>query len=303
MLKIGLEVADACARGLPVVAVESVIISPAGKYPDNLTLFEEVSQTIRSQGAIPALVAVIDGQIVIGPDAAQLEKIGRAKSVSKAGKRELAMALVKGNCALTTVSATIFCARLAGIHVAMTGAIGGIHRGYEETLDASSDLEEIAANPVAIVCTGAKIILDLPRTLEFLETKSVPVIGYRTGNFPAYFGSTQLSIDRLDEPEQVAALLDVHWQLGSETGVVVAIAPPSEMAAELLEELVEKSLNAAKQAGIAGKALTPFLLAQLDQMTSGQADKIRHTAILAVAKAAGQIAAAFARRRLDARAS
>ncbi|MCX7306570.1 MAG: pseudouridine-5'-phosphate glycosidase [Afipia sp.] len=295
-LDVAPEIADAIARNRPVVAIESVIVSPAGLYPSNVSLFNEVSDAMRASDVVPALVAVIDGRIVVGASSRQLEQLGRAKAVPKVGKRELALALVKGGVAMTTVSATLYCAHLCGIPIAMTGAIGGVHRGYEDTLDVSSDLEELGTTPVAVVCTGAKIILDLARTLEYLETKSVPVIGLRVSNFPAYFCSTRLSIERINEPAEVAALMEMHWALGLETGLVVAVPPSIQMSEGPLEALVLDALTQARQDSVSGKALTPYLLKHLDTATAGESERMRRAAILDVAKAAGEISIAYAAR-------
>jgi pseudouridine-5'-phosphate glycosidase len=297
-IEIAPEVAAAIADLKPVVAIESALVNPAGRYPDNTALYGEIAAAMRETGVVPALVSIIDGRILVGHSPDQIERLGRAMSVAKAGKRELAMVLANGGVASTTVSATLFIAGLCGIRIAMTGAIGGVHRDFEETLDVSADLGELGRTPVAIVCTGAKIILDLPRTLEFLETSCVPVVGFRVSNFPAYFCGSGLAIDRIDDPARIAALLDTHWSLGINSGVVVAAPPPAtEFGAAALESIVAAAMAQARADGISGKAVTPYLLRQVDTATAGESERIRRVATLAVGKAAAEVASAYASRR------
>lgn len=305
------EIADAIAHGKAVVVIESAMISPAGKFPANTELYHAAADAIRRRGAIPALVAVMDRKIRIGLSSLELERFARATEVAKLARRDLAMALAQDLTGSTTVSSALFCATLAGLPIVITGAIGGVHRGYETTMDASADLEALADTRAAVVCGGAKIILDIPRTLEYLETKGVPVLGYRTAHFPAYFTTTTLPVDaQLDEAELVAEVMKLHWGLNQKTGLIVAVPPPDDaigagrLEAHVAEAHVAEALAAAARDRISGKALTPYMLRHLEAATGGLSARIQRQVVVRVAETAADIAIAYVhgRHSSDARA-
>lgn len=273
LLRVQPEVADALASGLPVVALESTIISHGMPYPRNIETALRVEQAVRDSGAVPATIALLDGYMQVGLPKADIERLGMPEaSVSKVSRRDLAVLLSTRRLGATTVAATMFIAHQAGIRIFATGGIGGVHRGATHTMDVSADLQELARTPVAVVTAGAKAILDLPLTLEYLETQGVPVLGFQTDQFPAFYTrQSGLAVDyRLDEPAELAQVLRTHWQLGL-GGVVVANPIPAafEIAAEEIELAIQQALDLAQQQGIKGKAVTPFLLSQLEKLTSG----------------------------------
>jgi pseudouridine-5'-phosphate glycosidase len=296
LLELSSEVADALHRRLPIVAIESSMVSPAGDFPKNIELYSAVADVLRSRGVIPAILAVMDGRIRVGLDGPDLERFARAEPLTKVGRRDLPVSVTRGEVGSTTVSSALYCAHLSGLPIVMTGAIGGVHRGYEETLDASADLEELARTRAAVVCAGAKVILDLARTLEYLETKGVPVLGYGTDDFPAYFCASGLRVDRrLDSAADVARVMGAHWALGMDCGMVVAVPPSPEIAADRseIEVNVRNALSEATRNGVVGKAITPFLLAHLEKATGGLSDRVRRASVLQVAKASAEIAIEF----------
>lgn len=273
LLRVQPEVADALASGLPVVALESTIISHGMPYPRNIETALRVEQAVRDSGAVPATIALLDGYMQVGLPKADIERLGMPEaSVSKVSRRDLAVLLSTRRLGATTVAATMFIAHQAGVRIFATGGIGGVHRGATHTMDVSADLQELARTPVAVVTAGAKAILDLPLTLEYLETQGVPVLGFQTDQFPAFYTrQSGLAVDyRLDEPAELAQVLRTHWQLGL-GGVVVANPIPAafEIAAEEIELAIQQALDLARQQGIKGKAVTPFLLSQLEKLTSG----------------------------------
>ncbi|MBX3636753.1 MAG: pseudouridine-5'-phosphate glycosidase [Rubrivivax sp.] len=294
------EVADALARGVPVVALESTIISHGMPWPRNLHTARQVEAAVREQGAVPATVAVLDGVLRAGLAPHEVEAVARAgPSLPKASRRDLPFLLAEGGSGATTVAATMIVAALAGIRVFATGGIGGVHRGGERSLDISADLLELARTPVAVVCAGAKAILDLRLTLEVLETHGVPVIGYGTDELPAFWSrSSGLKLDRrLDTPEAVARVLQAKWAAGLGGGVVVAnpIAPEHEVPHEDIEAVIGQALADAGQAGIAGAAVTPWLLARVEALTGGASLEANVALVLANARLAAQVAGAMAR--------
>lgn len=267
------EVRAAREAGKPLVALESTIISHGMPYPQNLETARAVEQIIREEGAVPATIAILDGAIRIGLNSDELEALAARTDVWKASRRDIPYVLTRGLAGATTVSATMIAARLAGIPVFVTGGIGGVHREVTETMDISADLTELAHTNVAVVCAGAKSILDIPRTLEVLETLGVPVVGYRTDEFPAFYTRTSgHQVDfRLDTPQEVAALLQAKWELGLAGGVVVANPVPAEDAMEeaVITQAIDTALAEARTRGIQGKAVTPFLLDRVKQLTGG----------------------------------
>ena len=265
------EVAEAVARRAPVLALESTIVAHGLPWPDNLDIGRELEASARTAGVVPATIAIIDGVVRIGLTDAQLTRLAReASAFVKAGAADLPVILARGGNAATTVSATATLAARAGIRVFATGGIGGVHRG--DALDVSSDLTTLAHTPIAIVSAGAKAILDLARTLEVLETLGVLVIGYGTDEFPAFYTRhSGLRIEhRCDTPAQIARIAALRWELG-QGGILVAnpIPEADELAKALIDEAIDNALASAERAGINGKGLTPYLLAELARATSG----------------------------------
>lgn len=268
------DVEAALRDGKAVVALESTIISHGMPYPENVQTAREVEAIIREQGAVPATIGIIGGRIKIGLTDEELESFGQSTDVLKVSRRDLPYVIASKKNGATTVAATMICANLAGISVFVTGGIGGVHREGELTMDISADLTELAMTNVAVVCAGAKSILDLGRTLEYLETQGVPVIGYKSDDFPAFYTrSSGYSVDyRLDAPEQVADFLRVKWELGLNGGIVIANPVPEEHALDAaeMEQNIERGLAEAKAQGIKGKAVTPYLLGKMKELTAGR---------------------------------
>ena len=265
------EVRDALAAGRPVVALESTIVAHGMPHPANLETAQAVEAIVREEGAVPATVAVVDGAVQVGCDASILERLASEPGVAKVSRRDMPVVLAQGNLGATTVSGTLIGAGLAGIRVFVTGGIGGVHRGVADTWDISADLDELARHDVAVVSAGAKSILDLPKTLEVLETKGITVLGYGTDEFPAFF-TPQSGIPvahRADTPEQVASILKAKWGLGLKGGVLVANPVPAEFGFNA-SAATDKALADAVRQGIEGKALTPFLLKHIAEATGGQ---------------------------------
>jgi pseudouridine-5'-phosphate glycosidase len=299
LLAIHPAVADALAAGAPVVALESTIVAHGLPYPHNLETARAVEAAVRGAGAAPATIAVLEGSIRVGLDADELERLARTRDGLKVSRADLAYAVASGRIGATTVAATMICAHMAGIAVFATGGIGGVHRGVEATMDISADLEELARTPVAVVCAGAKAILDLPRTLEYLETRGVTVIGYGTDEFPAFWSrSSGLAAPlRLDTPAEVARLLATKRALNLSGGTVIANPIPEdhEIPWSEIAPHVEAALAEAARAGVAGKDVTPFLLGRLVALTAGRSLAANKALILANARLAARIAAALAR--------
>lgn len=289
-LRFSPEVQAALAEGRPVVALESTVISHGMPWPENVETARGLEALIRAEGAIPATIAVMDGRIKIGLSDQELERLAQGKEpVAKLSRRDLPICLSQGGLGTTTVAATMIAARLAGIRVFATGGIGGVHREAQHSFDISADLSELARTPVAVVCAGAKSILDLPLTLEVLETLGVPVLGYGTDRFPAFYTrDSGLGVDaRVDSPKAVAAICRTQWQLGLEGGVLVANPVPEAFALEpaFVDDAIDAALKEAKSLQIGGKALTPFLLAKVAVLTGGRSLStnvalIRHNAQL-----------------------
>jgi len=291
------EVRNALENNLPVVALETTIISHGMPYPQNIEMAKEVEQIIRDNGAVPATIGIMNGQIKIGLSESELEEFATNKSVEKVSRRDFPYILASGKIGATTVAATMIAAQLAGIRVFATGGIGGVHREGEVTWDVSADLMELAGTNVAVVCAGAKSILDLGRTLEYLETHGVPVVGYRTDEFPSFFArESGFGVDfRLDTPEQVGTLLDTKWKLGLNGGVVIANPVPESDALEhdKIEAVIQQALEEAKQNNIAGKKVTPFLLDKVKQLTAGKSLQTNIALVRHNAAVAAQIAVAY----------
>jgi pseudouridine-5'-phosphate glycosidase len=268
------EVADALRAGRAVVALESTIITHGMPHPQNVATAREVEAVVRAGGAVPATIAILGGRIKVGLSPDELEWLGTARDVLKLSRADLPYAVATGRHGATTVAATMICAHLAGLRVFATGGIGGVHRGVEESLDISADLDELARTPVTVICAGAKAILDLPRTLEYLETRGVPVIGYRTDRLPAFWSrESSLPVPiRLDAASDIAALIRTKAALGLEGGVLVANPVPAadEIPAGEIAGHIEAALAEAARRGITAKAVTPFLLSRMFEITGGR---------------------------------
>jgi pseudouridine-5'-phosphate glycosidase len=296
--KLGDEVADALAAGRPVVALESTIITHGMPYPENLETARGVEEVVRAEGATPATIAVIDGVLHAGLGPALLERLGDDRSVVKASSRDLATAMVRKQSAGTTVSATMRIAEMAGIAIFATGGVGGVHRGAETTFDISADLVELGRTPTAVVCAGVKSILDIRKTLEFLETQRVPVIGFGTHDFPAFYvrRSGETVDQRLDTPEELAQAIRLHRALGSGTGLLVANPIPTADALDEaeMERVIADAVEQAARRGIAGKAVTPFLLARINEITAGRSLKANIALVRNNVAVAARTAVAYA---------
>lgn len=258
----------------PVVALESTIISHGMPYPQNFETALEVERIIRDRGAVPATIAILDGIIKVGLKEEEIEYLGKAEDVRKVSRRDLPFILAKGLNGATTVASTMIIANLAGIKVFVTGGIGGVHRGAEKSFDISADLQELAHTNVAVVCAGAKSILDIGLTLEYLETFGVPVIGFKTDEFPAFFTrKSGFGVDyRVDREEELAEIIKTKWDLALNGGVVVGNPIPEEdqLDYEVINKAIEDALKEAETKGIVGKAVTPFLLDKVKDITGGK---------------------------------
>lgn len=267
------EVAEALSAGKPVVALESTIISHGMPYPKNVETALAAEQVVRDNGAIPATIAIIKGKLKVGLTLDEIEYLGKTEGVIKTSRRDIPFIIAKKLDGATTVASTMIIADLAGIRVFATGGIGGVHRGAPESFDISADLQELAHTNVAVVCAGAKSILDIGLTLEYLETQGVPVIGYGTDELPAFYTSRSgFAVDyRVDSPEETAEALKAKWDLGLEGGVVIANPIPAEyeMDPEVINGAIAAAVKESEEKGIKGKESTPFLLAKVKELTGG----------------------------------
>lgn len=273
-LSISPEVQQALQSGRPVVALESTIISHGMPYPQNVETAMRVERTIRDYGAVPATIAVIGGQLTAGCTPDQIEHLGRkGTEVTKASRRDLPVLVARREDGATTVTTTMIIAAMAGIRVFATGGIGGVHRGAENTMDISADLEELAQTPVMVICAGPKAILDLGLTLEYLETKGVPVIGYGTDELPAFYTRhSGFMVDyRIDTPQELAQAFQAKMEMGLRGGMLVTNPIPEEysMPADIINRAIDDALAEANRLGIRGKEITPYLLDKIQQLTGG----------------------------------
>lgn len=266
------EVAQALDERRPIVALESTVISHGLPYPQNLELASNMESIIRDRGATPATVAILGGEVKVGLTAAELEHLSTAKGVWKVSRRDFPIVMARRGDGATTVAGTMIAAHWAGVRVFATGGIGGVHRG--DGTDISADLPELGRTPVAVVCAGAKAILDLPATLEWLETAGVPVLGYQTNEFPAFYSrSSGLALEMcVDNAEEAATIIRMKWQMGLEGGVLIAAPVPREHAlpADWINGVIEQAIAAAEAKNIRGKEATPFLLSAVAQMSGGK---------------------------------
>ena len=289
------EVAEALAAGKPVVALESTIISHGMPYPQNVETALAVEKVVRDNGAIPATIAILNGRLKVGITPEEIDAFGKkGLQVIKASRRDVPVLVAKGEDGATTVATTMMIAAMGGVKVFATGGIGGVHRGAETTMDISADLEELAMTPVLVVCAGAKAILDLGLTLEYLETKGVPVIGYQTEELPAFYTRTSgFGVDyRLDTPAEIAAAWNAKLDLGLQGGVLVTNPIPEEysMDPEYINKAIDEALEAQNAAGVKGKESTPFLLAKVKEITGGDSLDSNIQLVFNNAKLAAQIA-------------
>jgi pseudouridine-5'-phosphate glycosidase len=295
------EVSDALAAGRPVVALESTIITHGMPWPQNLEMARQVEQVIRDNGAVPATIAVMDGQIHVGLTDDALQALARTPSeqAMKLSRADLAVCLANGRTGATTVAATMICAHLAGIRVFATGGIGGVHRGAESSFDISADLQELAQTPVTVVAAGAKAILDLPKTWEVLETLGVPVIAYGQDDLPAFWSRNSgiRAPLRMDSAGQIAAAAAMRGRLGLKGGQLVAnpIPPEAEIARDQIMPVIEQALSEAEAQGVAAKEVTPFLLQRIFELTGGRSLQSNIALVLNNARLASQIAIAMTR--------
>jgi pseudouridine-5'-phosphate glycosidase len=299
-LSIAPEVSAALAEGRPVVALESTIIAHGMPWPDNAKTAMAVSAAVREAGATPATVAVIDGRLRVGLEAREIELLARGGSqIRKCSRRDLALAVAAGVHGATTVAATMIVAHLAGIRVFATGGIGGVHRGAQQSMDVSADLQELARTSVAVVCAGAKAILDLRLTLEYLETHGVPVIGYATDTLPAFYvRDSGLRLDaRFDTPAEVAAALHAKWSLGLAGGAVIANPVPAAYALDpdWIEELTDQAQAELTADGIGGSDATPYLLRRVAELSNGKSLRSNVELVLENARLGAAVAAALSR--------
>lgn len=292
------EVSDALAAGRPVVALESTIISHGMPYPDNVEMAREVEEIIRGHGATPATIAVLHGIPRIGLDDEALELLGSAPGIRKASIRDLPYVVARAEHGATTVAATMRLAALAGIRVFTTGGLGGVHRGAERTMDVSADLTELSRTPVTVVSAGVKSILDIGLTLEQLETLGVPVLGYTTDEFPAFYTRTSghAAPLRVDSPQEVAAIMRAQDELGLTSGISVANPIPveDEVPREDIDDIIDQALDDLAGKGISGKETTPYLLARIVEITGGESLRANVALVRNNAHLGAQIAAAFA---------
>lgn len=291
------EVSEALAKGLPVVALESTIISHGMPYPQNVEMANKVERIIREGGAVPATIAILDGRLKVGLSPDDLALLATHKDIKKVSRRDMGMIVAKKWHGATTVATTMYIASLAGIKVFVTGGIGGAHRGAETTFDISADLMELAQTSVAVVCAGAKSILDIGLTLEYLETHGVPVIGLDTDVFPAFYTNTSpFGVDANLSPEEVALTMQAKWDLGLSGGLVIANPIPDAyaMEASFIDEAIQKALLEADEKGIKGKAITPFLLGKIKELTKGKSLEANLELVYHNAKKGAEIAKAYA---------
>ena len=295
-LKLSPEVADALRTGKPLVALESTIISHGMPYPQNVKTALECERVCRENGAVPATCAIIGGKLCAGLTAEEIDYLGReGAKVTKASRRDLPLLLAKGMDGATTVAATMIVARLSGIKVFATGGIGGVHRHGEDTMDVSADLDELSKTPVCVVCAGAKAILDLPRTMEYLETMGVPVIGFGTDELPAFYtAKSGIPLQwRADDPKEVADAIHAAEELGYDGGMLVTVPIPAEwsMDPDYINGAIDQALKEADEQGVTGKAVTPFLLAKIKDITGGSSLEANIQLVFNNVKTAARIAA------------
>ena len=297
------QVRDALAAGQPVVALESTIISHGMPYPRNVETAMQVEAAVRARGATPATIAIIGGRLKVGLSEAQIEHFGKSgQAIAKTSRRDIPFIVARQQDGATTVAATMILAALAGIRIMATGGIGGVHRGVEQTMDISADLGELSKNDIAVVCAGIKSVLDIGRTLEYLETVGVPVVGYRTDTVPAFYArSSGFPVDyRVDDPAQAAEAVFAKFALGIDGAMVIANPVPEAdaLAAEEIDGVIDTAITDMNRRGISGKESTPFLLARIAEKTGGRSLEANIALVLNNARVAAEIAAQYSRKSL-----
>ena len=293
------EVEQAKKEGKAIIALESTIISHGMPYPQNVDMAKKVEQIVRDNGGVPATIAIIDGTIKVGLNDEELELLASADDVAKVSRRDIAEILATKRIGATTVASTMICAQLADIQFFVTGGIGGVHKGAEQTMDISADLDELSKTKVAVVCAGAKSILDLDKTLEYLETKGVPVVGYQTDELPAFFTrESGLKLNtRIDDVKTIAKLAEVQWDLGLDSGIVIANPVPEEDQLEpsFINGIIDNAVKKAEEQGIHGKDSTPFLLGEIVKQSEGKSLETNIKLVYHNAKIGTQIAVEYAK--------
>ena len=299
MIRVNKEVEEALKAGKAVVALESTIISHGMPYPKNVETALKVEEVIRSHGAVPATIGIIDGVAIVGMTPEEIEQFGKRQGIIKVSRRDLPVVYAKKLWAATTVAATMIIAHQAGIEVFVTGGIGGVHRGAEKTMDISADLQELAKTDVTVVCAGAKAILDLPLTLEYLETMGVPVLGYQTEELPAFYTShSGLKVDyKVDSPEEVARIIKEKRANGLKGGMLLTNPIPTEfeMDSEVINNAIETALRKMDEEGIKGKQCTPYLLKTIVELTGGDSLESNIHLVLNNAAVGSEVAKEFAK--------
>lgn len=296
-LEIKKEVKEALLNNIPVVALESTIISHGMPYPDNVKMAKKVEEIIKSEGAIPATIAIMNGKIKIGLTDEDLQILAQANDVAKVSRRDIATILATSRLGATTVASTMILAEMANIKFFVTGGIGGVHRGYETTLDVSADLEELSQTNVTVICAGAKAILDLPRTMEYLETKGVNVVGYQTKNLPAFYTreSDIKLMSYVDTAEELAKIVFVKDELGLKGGTLVVNPIPlsDSLEASYINKIIDKAIEDSFKDGIEGKDVTPYLLKRIVEETKGKSLEANLALVYNNAKVGAKIAKAY----------
>lgn len=299
-VRISREATEALEAGRPVIALESTIISHGFPYPANRECAEESERIAREEGVVPATIAVIAGDLAVGLSVDEIERLASSRETPKASRRDLPLLIAHGSDGATTVAGTMAVAAMAGISVFATGGIGGVHRGAERTFDISADLEELARTSLAVVSAGAKAVLDLGLTLEYLETRGVPVLGYQTDRFPAFYTrDSGFGVDaRVETPEEIASVLQAKWETGFPGGVLIAnpIAEEHALPGEQIEEIIRQALTEAREQGVRGKAITPFLLGRIHALTDGASEAANKELVWSNVRLASRIAVALAAR-------
>jgi pseudouridine-5'-phosphate glycosidase len=291
------EVKEALDGGRPVVALETTIISHGFNYPENLECAEGCERAIREEGAVPATIGIVKGKIKIGLDGEEIRYFAEHRDIPKCSRRDAAAVVARGEYGAGTVAATMLFAKMAGIRFFATGGIGGVHRGAQQTFDISADLEELAQTDVAVICAGAKSILDIPLTLEYLETAGITVLGFKTGEFPAFYTrKSGCAVDyRVESSEEAARIVKTKTALGIHNGILITVPIPEkdELNPVFINDNIDRALGAAEDQGIHGKATTPFLLAELHRTTGGKSVAANKALVYNNARAAARIAIAY----------
>ncbi|MBK3522034.1 pseudouridine-5'-phosphate glycosidase [Streptomyces sp. MBT70] len=299
LIELGEEVATALSEHRPVVALESTVIAHGMAYPGNVETARAIEQAVRSAGAVPATIGIADGRFVVGMDDKRIEQFATTRGVPKVSSRDIGPVLAGGGLGATTVASSLVAADLAGIPVFSTAGIGGVHRGAQTTFDISADLVQFTRSRVAVVCAGAKSILDLGLTLEYLETLGVPVMGYRCDDFPAFYcrSSGFRNPQRIDDLDAIARALRAHWAAGLPGGALVThpIAEADALDAQAMEEVIERALADADAEGVTGPAITPYLMKAVSRATEGRSAAANRAVLISTAAVAGELAVAYTR--------